>query len=254
MVCLDGKPATCAERTDARLPGRVTQACSFPPCCRFHLSDMTAFALPLPTALPIALVLRAISPLMEISSADSTQQLLHRIRAGDAAARERLLARYLPMLRRWAHGRLPQHARDLGDTEDLVQATVLRTLGQLDRFEYEGEGCFLGYLRHVLLNVMRNEIRRSSTHGGNTEIDDAHADDGSASPLEASIGRERLRRYETALAALPRRSQELLVMRIEFGLDYEEIADETGMSRDAIRMAIKRAVTELARTMGDATP
>ena len=41
-------------------------------------------------------------------------------------------------------------------------------------------------------------------------------------------------------------------MRIEFGLDYEEIADETGMSRDAIRMAIKRAVAELARRMGDA--
>ena len=40
-------------------------------------------------------------------------------------------------------------------------------------------------------------------------------------------------------------------MRVEFGLDYEDIADETGMSRDAIRMAIKRAVAELARTMGD---
>ena len=62
-----------------------------------------------------------------------------------------------------------------------------------------------------------------------------------------------MRRYEAALAALPRRSQELVVMRIEFGLDYEDIADETGMSRDAIRMAIKRAVAELARTMGDGT-
>lgn len=189
---------------------------------------------------------------MDTAPADNTQQLLNRIRSGDKAARERLLARYLPMLRRWAHGRLPQHARDLGDTEDLVQATLLRIFNQLDRFEYEGEGCFLGYLRHVLLNVMRNEIRRSATHGGNSELDEARADDAGESPLEASIGRERLHRYETALTALPRRSQELLVLRIEFGLDYEEIADETGMSRDAIRMAIKRAVAELARRMGDA--
>src|SRR5690606_18780218 len=141
-----------------------------------------------------------------LDAADSTQQLLHRIRAGDAHARERLLARYLPMLRRWAHGRLPTHARDLGDTEDLVQATVLRTLGQLDRFEYEGGGCFLGYLRHVLLNVLRNEIRRSSTRSGSVELSDALADGDAVSPLEAAVGRERLRRYEGALAALPQRA------------------------------------------------
>lgn len=216
---------------------------------------MTAASLALPYAWqpPSPAAVRAIKPPMETASADSTQQLLHRIRAGDDAARERLLARYLPMLRRWAHGRLPAYARDLGDTDDLVQATVLRALGQLDRFEYAGDGCFLGYLRHVLLNVLRNEIRRSSTHGGNAELADTLADDSAESPLEATIGRERVRRYEAALAALPQRSQELVVMRIEFGLDYEDIADETGMSRDAIRMAIKRAVADLARTMGDGT-
>ena len=216
---------------------------------------MTAasFALPCTWPPPARPALHAIKPSMETASADSTQQLLHRIRAGDPAARERLLARYLPMLRRWAHGRLPAYARDLGDTDDLVQATVLRALGQLERFEYAGDGCFLGYLRHVLLNLLRNEIRRSGNHGGNAELTDTLADDATESPLEATIGRERVRRYEAALAALPRRSQELVVMRIEFGLDYEDIADETGMSRDAIRMAIKRAVAELARTMGDGT-
>jgi len=183
--------------------------------------------------------------------ADSTEQLLHRIRAGDAHARERLLARYVPMLQRWAHGRLPAHARDLGDTEDLVQATVLRTLGALERFEYEGSGCFLGYLRHLLLNVLRNEIRRSVVRGGHTGDTDALGDEDGVSPLEAAVGRERLRRYERALAALPQRQQELLVMRIEFGLDHDEIGAETGLGRDAVRMAIQRAVAQLARTMGD---
>jgi len=181
--------------------------------------------------------------------ADTTQELLHRIRAGDARARERLLARYLPMLRRWAHGRLPAHARDLADTDDLVQVTLLRALGHLDTFEYAGSGCFLGYLRHLLLNVLRNEIRRSSVHGVAGEPGEQLVDENAPSPLEATLGSERLRRYETALAGLARRSQELLVMRIEFGLDYGAIADETGMSRDAVRMAIKRAAAELARAM-----
>ena len=74
---------------------------------------MTAASLTLPHAWqpPSLPPLRAIKPPMETASADSTQQLLHRIRAGDDAARERLLARYLPMLpygyaaldRAWAH-------------------------------------------------------------------------------------------------------------------------------------------------------
>ena len=47
---------------------------------------------------------------------EPTLTLLQRLRAGDAAARERLVARYLPRLTRWAHGRLPTGARDLSDT------------------------------------------------------------------------------------------------------------------------------------------
>ncbi len=38
---------------------------------------------------------------------ETTALLLDRAGGGDGAERERLAARYLPMLRRWAHGRLP---------------------------------------------------------------------------------------------------------------------------------------------------
>lgn len=209
---------------------------------------MTTASLALAPCWPAPRRLRAISPSMS-AAADSTGELLRRIRAGDLDARERLLARYLPMLRRWAHGRLPRHARDLADTDDLVQVTLLRAANHLDRFEYDGAGCFLGYLRQVLLNALRNEIRRSATHAGVPAEPDSFVDEDAMTPLEAAVGRERVRHYEAALATLPRRSQELLVMRIEFGLDYEDIADETGQSRDAVRMAIKRAVASLARAM-----
>jgi hypothetical protein len=47
---------------------------------------------------------------------------------GTAAARERLFARYLPVLKRWAHHRLPRAARALRDTDDLVQDTLLNAL------------------------------------------------------------------------------------------------------------------------------
>ena len=72
-------------------------------------------------------------------------------RAGDQRARERLVSRFLPILRNWATGRLPGGARDLAETDDLVQITLVRALDHIDRFEHRGEGAFLAYLRRILL-------------------------------------------------------------------------------------------------------
>jgi RNA polymerase sigma-70 factor (ECF subfamily) len=59
---------------------------------------------------------------------ESTLSLLTRARGGDEEALEELFARYVPVMRRWAAGRLPQGLRDLTDTPDLVQDTMLQVL------------------------------------------------------------------------------------------------------------------------------
>ena len=61
---------------------------------------------------------------------DSTFALLACVRAGDDRTLEPLFARYLPRLRRWASGRLPRWVRDAGDTQDLVQDTLLSVLSE----------------------------------------------------------------------------------------------------------------------------
>ena len=47
---------------------------------------------------------------------ESSVELIRLAQSGDDDALSRLLERHLPELRRWAHGRLPQFARDLADT------------------------------------------------------------------------------------------------------------------------------------------
>ncbi len=184
------------------------------------------------------------------STEETTEFLLRRVRAGDAPARERLIARFLPLLRRWAHGRLPALARDLTDTDDLVQVTLVRVLKQAERFEYGGTGSFLAYLRSTLLNLLRYEIRRGSRRGESVEPGESLAD-GGTSPLEQAIGRERLERYEMALEALAPRNRELVIMRLEFDMTYEDFAIEVQSTPDAVRMAIRRAVAALAATLGE---
>ena len=88
----------------------------------------------------------------------STLALLTRARAGDQEALNDLFARYVPVLNRWARGRLPVAARDLADTSDLVQDTLIQVFKRLDAFDHRGEGALLAYLRQAVMNRIRNEV------------------------------------------------------------------------------------------------
>jgi RNA polymerase sigma-70 factor (ECF subfamily) len=180
---------------------------------------------------------------------DTTADLLQRARLGDADALNDLFARYLPSLRRWARGRLPRWTRDLRDTEDVVQETLLQTLKHMDTFQPRHEGALQAYLRQALVNRVRDEVRRVSRRGVTGEILDEHADAG-ASPLEEAIGHEALARYEGALARLRPEEREVIIARVELGQSYQQIAAGHGKaSADAARMAVSRALVRLAEEM-----
>lgn len=185
-----------------------------------------------------------------LTSLLATSDLLSMARGGDAQAREHLLARYLPRLLRWASGRLPLRARSLLDTTDLVQETLLRTMEGLDRVEVRGPGGFQAYVRQAVLNRISDQVRWAARRDGREELSDDLRDN-SPSPLEEAIGGAVLDRYERALAGLGQEDQELLHLRIELDFDYGEIAAMTGRpSRDAVRMAVQRALGRLAEAMG----
>jgi RNA polymerase sigma-70 factor (ECF subfamily) len=180
---------------------------------------------------------------------ESSLELLQRVKAGDRDALERLLTRYMGPLRRWAHGRLPRWARDLSDTQDLVQDAVLKTLRQLKDFEPAGPGALQAYLRRAVMNRIRDELRRVGRRPAPVDLDDDMAS-GATSPLEGAIGQEALERYNAALAQLSEENRELVMARLEFGFSYEELAAIFGKpSAAAARVAVRRAVIKIAGLM-----
>lgn len=181
----------------------------------------------------------------------TTADLLQRARLGDADALNELFGRYLPSLRRWARGRLPRWTRDLRDTDDVVQETLVQTLKHIGDFQPRHEGALQAYLRQALVNRVRDEVRRVSRHGVGSEIQDEHAD-AAASPLEEAIGREALSRYEAALARLRPEEREVIIARVELGQSYQQIAaGHNRASADAARMAVSRALVRLAEEMDE---
>lgn len=188
---------------------------------------------------------------------ETTIELVERSRVGDTAARERLIQRYLPLLSRWAHGRLPAAARDLSETADLVQVTLLRAFQHLPTFAVQGPGAFFGYLRHIMSNLLRDELRRVGRRPPPAPLDEQveQIEQTQVSPLAHSITAETLKAYEQALSGLDSEQRELVVMRVELGLPNEEIAQLTGApSTNAARMRVARALAELARQMSAFRP
>jgi RNA polymerase sigma-70 factor (ECF subfamily) len=184
-------------------------------------------------------------------TSESTQVLLAQARNGDDYALDRLFARYVSPLRRWASGRLPRGARDIADTQDLVQETLICALRRLDSFEPRHEGALFAYLRQALLNRIRDEYRRSRRRPESSPLSPHHADD-DASPLERAIGTQTLECYEQALDRLRPAEREAIIARVELQLSYEEIAIALDKpSRDAARMAVARALLKLALEMAE---
>jgi RNA polymerase sigma-70 factor (ECF subfamily) len=182
-------------------------------------------------------------------SADATSSLLERAKNGDRDALEVLFARHMPTLRRWASGRLPRWARDVADTQDLVQDTVFQAFKRVEAFEPRGDGALQAYLRQAVMNRIRNEFRSKGRRPAFECLDDRARTD-QTSPLEAAIRQEQLDRYDHALSQLSERDRDLIVARVEVGLTYEEMAEALSKpSWNAARMATARALLRLAEQL-----
>jgi RNA polymerase sigma-70 factor, ECF subfamily len=183
---------------------------------------------------------------------ESTQELLSLVRQGDREALDRLFARCLPPLRRWARGRLPAAARGALDTQDLVQDTVVNSLRRLDRFDSRHEGALQAYLRQAVLNRIRDEARRFTRRPPAAELTDSYEAE-AASPLDIAIGREGVARYEAALQQLRPSDREAIIGRLELQHDYQELAIILGKpNANAARVAVTRALARLLEVLNAA--
>jgi RNA polymerase sigma factor (sigma-70 family) len=168
----------------------------------------------------------------------TTAWLLDRVKVGDTQARSALVERVEPLLRRFARGRLPGRLRSQEDTADLVQLTWLKVLDKLETIDAGEPGAFFAYLRTVLINALRESLRRNAR----SPIDQGRDPDLVASNVDIDDWLV----WEQSLAILSPEHRGLVLMRFEFGMSFAEIASELGESSDGVRMKINRAIARMA--------
>ena len=91
--------------------------------------------------------------------------------------------------------------------------------------------------------------REPSTDGGETTWEVLEADEDGASPERRFEMGETARSITAALADLRDNYREVLVLRFEHELSYQEIADVTGASLSSVKVQLHRARKALAREL-----
>lgn len=171
-----------------------------------------------------------------------TAILLNRIVDGDRKAEEELAQYCYPLLLRWAHGRIPYSERSLLETTDLVQESIMKGMQQIGQFESLGAGAFLAYLRKIFINCINESVKKPNL---GLDIDDFL---NQRTHFSTELDLNEFILYENALNKLNEQEQDAIILRIEFGFTYSEIAKEMGKaSEDAARMFVSRALIKLAK-------
>lgn len=177
-------------------------------------------------------------------------ELLTRAQSGDDAALNELFERYLPRLRKWFHGRLPGFARNGVDTQDMVHDAIARVMPHVATFKPFHDGGFYGYLRTAVRRRMQDQVAAAIRRPTDVLSSDSDRPSDEPSPIELAIGAETFETYEAALGRLPEADREAIVLRIELGLPYPEIAQALRKpSVGATYVAVNRALVKLAEEM-----
>ena len=177
---------------------------------------------------------------------DPDEALLARVGEGDPAAVRALVARKLPRL-------LALAGRMLGDpaeAEDVAQETFVRAWKQARDWR-PGVAKFDTWLHRVALNLCYDRLRRRREIATDTPPD--RPDDGPA-PDRGLLAMETGARVEAALAKLPERQREAIVLCHYQELGNIEAAGLMNVSVEALESLLSRGRRALRTALADMAP
>lgn len=132
------------------------------------------------------------------------------------------------------------------DAEDAVQELYLKLIKSPAKFsEIQDPAAFgITILRNICIDIIRRREKRKSEELHEYMIADE------SSPDKAAAEKDKLRALIQEIGRLPQKQSMVLKMRTIDGLEYEEIAQRTGLSQVNIRVLISIARKTLKKNLG----
>lgn len=196
-----------------------------------------------------------------------TIHLVHRAKAGEDAALNLLLERYLQRILRIVRSRLGPKLRGKMESMDVVQEVMMRAIKGFENFELKDEAAFLHWISKLVQNQIRDvaDYHHAEKRDMNREVQKKTSDEKDCSILSNLPAdsiykpsfqirlKEDVLALEAALDQLPETQREVVIMRQYEGLSFKEIGAELGLSEDAARMQFARSMSKLTDLMSQTT-
>lgn len=177
-------------------------------------------------------------------SEPSDAELVARLRTGDAVAFDLAYARY----HRRIYAFLMRMLLRREIAEDLLQETWIRfARGALDLRDDARLGA---WLFRVARNLALSRERRRSIEEDAEAWLTALGFDAPATPLDGAMAADLRRGIELALAALPPRDRELILLVAVDGLEPKEVAEVLALRPEAVRKRLERAREKMHVLLG----
>jgi RNA polymerase sigma-70 factor, ECF subfamily len=183
-------------------------------------------------------------------------QFLERLRRGEAAAYERLVAEHSGDV----YALIFRLTNDGEEARDLTQETFLRAFQSINRFR--GDASLKTWIYRIAINQARNRWRWWRRRKRDVTVSLDATDDQNDQPLSATIpgdnslnpeqetlAREREGQLRNALLELRSAFREAVVLRDVEGFSYEEIAEMLQISIGTVKSRIARGRMELRRQL-----
>lgn len=154
---------------------------------------------------------------------------------GDAAAARALTARLLPVVLAYASRLL----RDRAEAEDVAQEAMIR-LWRIAPDWRQGEARVTSWLYRVVTNLCTDRLRAGRRRRADALEDVPEPADGAPDAEGAMIAADRQGALQAALASLPERQRQAVVLRHLEGLTNPEIAEVLGVGVEAVESLTAR--------------
>ncbi len=190
------------------------------------------------------------------SRALSETQFIERLKRGDAAAFDQLVADRSGEI----YGLLYRLTESAEEARDLTQETFLRAFQNIGRFR--GDADLRTWIYRIAINQARNRWRwwRRRRRDATISLDSLEGQNGrpltatlravnTADPEQEALARERERRLRSALHSLGSSYREAVILRDIEGFSYEEIAETLEISVGTVKSRISRGREELRRKL-----
>jgi RNA polymerase sigma-70 factor (ECF subfamily) len=178
-----------------------------------------------------------------LTAAETDQQLVQRVQAGDNRAFDLLVLKYQGKIL----GLVSRYIKDSSEVQDVTQEAFIKAYRALPRFR--GDSAFYTWLYRIAINTAKNYLvsRSRRPPGSDVEIEDAEYYDSGAALRDQENPENQLFRQELenvvnkAITDLPDDLRTAVTLREFDGLSYEDIADIMDCPVGTVRSRIFRA-------------